>query len=56
LRPIYLNLRENKKSTIKKSSIFIDEIIKTAFKWDSEEIEKRTEALGKLAYCNVFKI
>jgi hypothetical protein len=45
-----------KKKIISNAKIFIDEIIFKAEKWEGEEIEQRTDYLGRLAYEAVFKI
>lgn len=45
-----------KKEMLTKTKFFADIVIKDACKWDAEEIEKRTEYLGRVAYEEVFKI
>jgi hypothetical protein len=55
------NILENKtfsekKETLMNSSIFIDDALKSATKWDVEEINKRTEYLADIAYNKIFKI
>ncbi|MDP1817559.1 MAG: DUF1524 domain-containing protein, partial [Leadbetterella sp.] len=55
------NVLENKIFTEKqeallKSSIFIDDVLKSSTKWEVEEINKRTEYLADIAYNKIFKI
>lgn len=45
-----------KQGMLVKTKIFVDEIVMNAKKWDKEEIDQRTEYIGRLAYNNVFKI
>jgi uncharacterized protein with ParB-like and HNH nuclease domain len=46
-----------KKTTVLSSNIYLDKILKTSgSKWDSSDIESRTEELADLAYHKVFKI
>jgi len=45
-----------KVASLKAANIFIDASLNAAIKWDSAEIENRTEQLAELAYNEVFKI
>lgn len=45
-----------KKEVLTKAKIFIDDVLLVTETWGKEEIERRTELLGKLAYENVFRI
>ena len=45
-----------KKVVLQKSSIYIDDVIKSASDWTSTEIGKRTTNFAKVAYNTVFKI
>lgn len=45
-----------KQKVFGQTKIFTDGIVANATKWDREEIEKRTDYLGKVAYECIFKI
>ncbi|MDT3405011.1 hypothetical protein QE417_004083 [Mucilaginibacter terrae] len=42
--------------TLIKSSVFVDDTLKSSLIWEQEQINQRTEDLAKLAFTKVFKI
>jgi hypothetical protein len=44
-----------KLKVLEKTSVYLDDTIKKCTSWNDKEIEKRTKALAKLAYDQVWK-